>query len=321
MVSLNKIIFHTNYFFSKKKNLFQSKINKVLRVLNYYKIRTIKKNIDSPTSDPVLVTGIYRSGTSIGSRLVQALGVDFGENEHIYSAIGKIKHLNIEGFEENFLFNEIGHFLLMMNGGNGKYFSSVDEYEKFSLEQIKDGEFWYFATEKYGLNEDRISKEIRLGILNHYNISNINQYISDYFDTKFWGFKDVHAGVYLPVYKKKWPRMKVVVLYRQPADFVRSARDLIASITCQTWVDYYKRINEFTKNDENTLWLNYDKLTEKNTDELVKLISFIDPKRIITDQLLDNMKAMIRPKNNKDASGDYKPNDAALSLYKRLSRL
>ena len=209
--------------FNKRKKIIKSVLEKFIFKYTYRLSADVLDEKDRPHTPPFIVTGIYRSGTTLVTSFLEALGVDLGPEEHKFQNVGRLAalDLNPDGFQENFLINDLGRYILQYAGGSGVEFPSFKKLGALSLSAFDNVDFAYYAIKV--LNDDRVDGQIRRQILNHYNISNINQYFYDHFDTNLWGFKDVHSGAYMPIYLKKWHNAKWICVFREPSSFLKSA--------------------------------------------------------------------------------------------------
>ena len=274
---LPKIIYKTSYYFAAQK--------------------VAAKNI--PLTPPFIICGIYRSGTTLTTSILEKMGIDLGPENHKFQGVGKLVNLNPEGFQEIFLMNDLGRYILHYLGGSGIVFPDPEKVSKLDLNSLSDADFSYYS--EIVLDDDRIKQEVRRDILTKYGVSRLNQYFCDYFDTSFWGFKDVHCGVYIPVYLKMWPGSKFICVVRNPASFLKSAQDLSPGIPINTWLDYYQRILGFEKIAE-IYWVIYENLLNKDRDLLQGLINFVKGKQdAIDDRQLEAISHIIRnPKYHAD---------------------
>lgn len=189
---------------------------------------------------PIVVTGIYRSGTTLLARLVQSMGVDFGPAEHSLQGKGHLGHLNPDGFHENFLMNDLGRYILYCSGGSGVEWPEPDKISQLHIQNLDDADFKQYS--RTVLKDTRIDNSVREDVLDNYNLAELKQYFLDFFNTSFWGFKDVHAGVYLDLYREIWPGARIVCSVRHPAAFLKSALKLTKHATTSIWVEYYQRV-------------------------------------------------------------------------------
>jgi len=238
----------------------------------YFRNTDLRPSLNTPLADPIIIAGIYRSGTTLLTSLIESIGVDLGPDDHKLQGIGKLGHLNPNGFQENFLMNDLGRYLLYYAGGSGIEFPDTSKVANLDLSCLNDFDFIYYSA--VTLRDDRISDKIRNHTFKHYSISNLNQYFYDHFDTSCWGFKEVHSGIYMSAYHKIWKNAKWLCIYREPSCFVQSAKNLSKDISLKNWIEYYRRV--ITSEHYLTIhWVSYEDLLNKNEDVLRALISFV----------------------------------------------
>ena len=76
----------------------------------------VPKNFGPDNSvHPIWVTGMFRSGTSLVTKILKELGGDLGPEEDLLQPFGTRKHLNPDGFYENHLFMEWSMYAFFKN--------------------------------------------------------------------------------------------------------------------------------------------------------------------------------------------------------------
>lgn len=277
---------------------------------------------DTPLTPPFIIMGIYRSGTTLTTSLVEALGVDMGAETHKFQAIGNLAYLNPEGFQENFLLNDIGRYILYKCGGSGVRFPDFNKISNLELSSFDNTDFAYYSIKN--LKDERVDSEIRKQVLSQYNISNLNQYICDYFNTSCWGFKDVHCGIYLPIYHKLWTEAKFICVFRHPSSFLNSATQVSKQVSLETWIEYYTRVIKVEENTPIRLyWINYEDLLSKDESTLRGLTAFIhNTTQTKLSYNLDTILSLIKPSLSKYSNNNNQKNDlgTASELYEKLKQ-
>lgn len=276
-----------------------------------------KFSSNQPLAPPVIVTGIYRSGTTLTTSIIEKIGIDFGPQEHKCGGRGEFAYLNQSGFQENFLINDLGRYILHYAGGSGVKLPEANQLQSLDLNHLNDADFAYYS--EAILNDDRVDKKIRREILTTYGISGINQYFYDYFNTACWGFKDVHAGAYLPTYHRMWPGSKIICVVREPTAFLQSALQLSHQASLATWVDYYQRVIEFEK-QVSIHWIIYESLLEKNELVIRQLINFTKASQKVDDILIEDVFKLINPRSKPCTSESKIDDQPAIQLYQTLKQ-
>jgi hypothetical protein len=248
--------------------------------------------------------------------LVEEIGVDLGPEDHKLQGIGRLSHLNPSGFQENFLINDLGRYILHHCGGSGKHFPKLSKIDDLKLDSLSDSDFAFYSSKV--LNDDRIRPDVRGKVLFHYGVSNLNQYFYDYFDTSCWGFKDVHSGIYMSCYIKTWPDSKWICVFRKPSSFVKSAKQLSKRVSLNTWAEYYQRVMLFDQKVP-IYWLSFEDLISKDETLLRSLIGFITGNSCENDSLTRLMD-IINPSAVHYINGN--PNDfgSAGEIYEELKK-
>lgn len=84
---------------------------------------------------PLIITGMFRSGTTITASLLQLLGFHAGPKDHLLGAIGPRKSLNPEGFLENYPFMDLSMYVFYLTNSYGDAPPEKDQLEKLNLPQ------------------------------------------------------------------------------------------------------------------------------------------------------------------------------------------
>jgi hypothetical protein len=285
--------------------------------LGWHRTARLKREVDTPKTPPLIILGLYRSGTTLTASLVERLGVDLGPVEHRLAGIGRLKELNPDGFQENFMMNDLGRYILYHAGGSGARFPAFERLCALNLERLSDSDLAYYA--EVVENDDRIDPLLRAQVLRTYAVSNINQYFCDFFDTTLWGFKDVHAGLYLPVYLRKWQGARLVVVFRHPAAFMKSIAKYWRGVTLDSWIEYYRRVLDATCESE-VYWVCYEQLLEREPRTLSGLYQFVLG-RSPRDKEVAVLEAQIRPDKAHHQGVDAPELQQALELYANLKKM
>lgn len=142
---------------------------------------------------PIVVAGMHRSGTSLVSSILQELGVFMGNNR--------------DENEESFFFLKVNHWILKQYGASWDY----PEPYKFEREDVNE------------LIIPVLEKQIRT-LYSKYSYFGISGLISHSFDSfsGYWGWKDPRNTYTIPLWKKVFPSMRVIGIYRNPIDVCKS---------------------------------------------------------------------------------------------------
>ena len=141
--------------------------------------------------NPLIVTGIHRSGTSLLSKIL--------ENQNIF--FGKYKDVN----NESIFFQNINNLIMSMNN------SSWDNPRAMLVNNSVD-----IILEKVKLILDSKINYKYFGLNSIVKKRNFNQIVYN------WGWKDPRNIFTLPLWLKIFPNAKVIILVRHPYDVVNS---------------------------------------------------------------------------------------------------
>lgn len=266
-------------------NIFEHVIN----LLTYGLTILGKKNetaIVEPNHEiqPIWITGMFRSGTSITTQIMNGLGYDLGPKEHLLQAKGKRGVLNPNGFFENYLMMDWSlHVFKKLNawGDNPPSSNSVEEFIGYKYA------FHDFAYDSLvNIHDDRISNWNKVSVLKKYSPLNLDSYFKTCFRNKF-AIKNPHFLLLTPLLDFQFPNAKFIVVFRNPLDTVESAKKVTANASVNLYFEYYSRVVD----KPNTLFFNYDNLIanpqksivnlaielqcEENYDEVYKLVRTI----------------------------------------------
>lgn len=250
---------------------------------------------------PLLVSGIFRSGTSITTNILSHAGFDPGPQNHLMQAKGKYYERNPDGFLENFFFMELSMYLFKLTNSAGDNPPDEKIVEKINVELLSDDEL-----RKHSLlvtHDDRVSNINKLRSLRKVSVQAIQNYLSNAFGEKPI-IKNPHFSVLEPFFKKIFPDSKRVVVFRNPADWLRSVQVVTTKADYQLYDLYYRHYLE--SKDAEIIFFDYDKL-------------LADPKKSIADLLhalqmnigsIDSLAKLVvikEGKNNKEIYSQLTP--------------
>lgn len=248
-------------------NFFQHLYNKI----TYSKTianASLKKNNQS-NIDPLWITGMFRSGTSITTQILKEMGIDLGPANDLLQAKGERARLNPNGFFENYLFMDWSLMIFDRLNAWGDNPPAIDLVEKFENTSIVHEQFVYDSI--VNIHDDRISNKDKSRILKQYFSGNFAQYITDNFKSKF-AIKNPHFSVLYPALDKIFPNGKYLVVFRNPIDTVKSAKKVSPNSNFELYYKYYESII----NHPNALFFNYDKLIYTPKESINQLASHLD---------------------------------------------
>lgn len=216
---------------------------------------------------PLFLMGMYRSGTSLTSQILEGLGVDFGSDYRLLKSQGVLKELNPDGFYEDFLFAQLARFFFYKMGKDGSNPPSINEVEQFIPNKILLSDFILYSY--FTVKEDRISSYHKAKCLTRLRFKKMNYLL---------GKKNVAIKIPMLVpfhvfLRKIYPKSKFLIIIRNPDSTIKSSKALTNRAAIELFDEYYIHLIElFKSNSCHTIVFSYDKLLESPA-ESVKLLS------------------------------------------------
>jgi len=214
--------------------------------------------------NPICITGMHRSGTSMVSRILNICGMYLGPENKMMPPGGD----NPKGFWENMDIVNVNGRILKMFGGSW----SAPPYIPYGWWTTPDAES--FAESARKITEDLRSHGI-------------------------WGFKDPRACFTLPFWRALYPDIFTIICLRDPLAVVRSLmkrdKNLQEEVGVFLWFLYNKAILENTL-PENSLIFHYNFFTGNpkiGTTLLVKKLGWN-----VDDKFIEEACSSIHPQLN-----------------------
>ncbi len=218
---------------------------------------------------PLLITGLFRSGTTITARLFNEMGYSAGPDEDLLKARGERKTLNPEGFLENYFFMDISTYLFHKSASWGDIPPGIDNIERMELQNNDRHELAKFSIIR--LHDDRISNLQKLKILAGYNVCEPARYLEANFSDRSF-IKNPHFAVLFPYFKKLFPASKVVFVFREPEAAVNSAKKVSPAANYDLYNSYYETaVKEHKAGNKNIIFLSYENLVKDKVGSLKKI--------------------------------------------------
>jgi hypothetical protein len=248
-------------------------------------------SISVEKSQPVILTGMHRSFTSLTSNILTELGIYMGES------ILEPDDFNPEGYFENvdFLYFDRTLCKFCMYHENSFFDWGWSPDEKMNSDKIK--EFEGYAKK---LVHDR--KRLRV-----------------------WGWKDPRTSLLLNFWDSIIPHAKYIFVYRNPAEVYTSVTKLKGIELFQKhpeyiekcWSDHNRNILEFASK-------NRDRCIVISTNNLTKNPNAIKP--LLTDKLGlriydENLEHLVVSDHIRSKGDDVKLSDETLSIYEQLQQM
>lgn len=205
-------------------------------------ITTIEKDLAPTVSNPVCITGMHRSGTSMITRLLNLCGLYLGPEELLLPA----QPDNPEGFWEIEEIHLINNDILERFGG------AWDQPPASLPDRYSD-------IPEMMLYRQRAQKILQI------------------FDKQApWGWKDPRSSLTLNFWREILGDLKVIICLRNPLDAVGSltSRGTPVHFGYQVWQSYYKSLLDQAK-DLPFLITHYDSYFYNGEAELQRLIDFL----------------------------------------------
>lgn len=256
---------------SKKAGFIYHQINWCTYLL--YRLLTIfigkkEKPRQNPVS-PLLVTGLFRSGTTITTQLLSEMGFSLGPKEDLLLGRGWRKDQNPEGFLENYLIMELSMYLFHKTNSWGDAPPTKEIMEEIYLTDRDRHPIAKFSM--VDLLDDRISNFNKLRILSIHNVLYPSNYISEYFDKKPI-IKNPHFAVQMPYFRKVFKDPLFLFVFKKPSSAIRSARTVSKQVDYETYYRYYEEAcMEHRNSNKNIIFFSHENLCESPQDSIRKL--------------------------------------------------
>lgn len=163
--------------------------------------------ISRPGRQPLLVTGMHRSGTSLVMRVLEALGVDLGSAATLFPADAID---NPDGYQEHRPIVEIDDELLRLRGGHAS-------------EPPSPAAGWQGDPAIVPVAQ-RAAVVLRTT-----------------FSTEPWAFKDPRSALLIPFWKLVRPDLRFVVCVRNPLEVAESMLRRGGPYSCEHWLAAWVR--------------------------------------------------------------------------------
>lgn len=213
----------------------------------------------SPREDeaPFFLMGMFRSGTSLTSRILEKSGVSFGKSYRMLKSQGSLKDLNPDGFYEDFLFAQLSRYLFEQVKKDGSNPPSPAETADLVIERIKLSDFILYSF--FTVKEDRISVLNKIRTLTLLRFGKM-KYLTG--GTKM----AVKVPMLVPFHrllKKIYPNSSFLIILRNPDSTIRSSKVLTEKSGIALFNQYYIHLYDlYNEGSGNTIVFSYDRLLE-----------------------------------------------------------
>jgi hypothetical protein len=252
----------------------------------------------------LLVSGAFRSGTSVTALLLSNAGYDLGPQHHLLQSTGKYAQYNPDGFLENYFFMELTRYIFHLTGSAGDRPPSRENVDKVLSAALRDEDFREHAIME--LRESRVSNRNKADVLSKASVQHVNAYISNAFGKKPL-IKNPHFSVLPSFTEKYFPQSKQVVVFRNPDSWHRSALAVTPNANTELYKSYYE--NYLNAGVEHVIFFDYDRLLAEPQRSVQQLFDALH----IADADVNALTKLIRNKDS-EACQRYYP------LYAELQK-
>lgn len=245
-------------------NIAEDLVNKA----TYNYILSGSKVVNNPVSTndmhPLWITGMFRAGTSIVTRIIQHMGIDLGPEDDLLKPKGFRAKLNPDGFFENYLLMDMSLHVFKKLNSWGDAPPDPEDVEQFDLSGTHYKDFVYDSVVL--IHDDRISNKNKGRVLKNYYPGNLPNYFHDRFNHRF-AVKNPHFCLLFPILDKLFQNGEYLVVFRNPDDLIRSAQQITPKANYELYLAYYSRILDHPK----ALFFDYDALIRNPQQSLEAL--------------------------------------------------
>lgn len=229
------------------------------------------KTILKKQAPPLLVSGIFRSGTSITTNILSKAGFDAGPLNHQLQATS----INPDGYFENYFFMDLSRYLFRLTNSYGDNPPAENVIDKIGPEILSDDDFRKFTL--LDIHDDRVSNRNKLNVLKKVSIHHMKEYLSHAFGEKPL-IKNPHFSVLEPFFKKVFPDSKRVVVFRNPEDWKKSAQVVSEKSDFDLYNKYYSYY--LKSNQAGIIYFNYDNLLVNPEGSIQSLLNALGVEQV-----------------------------------------
>lgn len=234
------------------------------------------KTISKTQAPPLLVCGIFRSGTSITTNILSKAGFDPGPQDHLLQATS----INPDGYFENYFFMDLSRYLFHLTNSYGDNPPDETAVEKIEVKNLRDDAFRKFTLLQ--IHDDRVKNVNKMRVLQKASVHYMNAYLSHCFGERPM-IKNPHFSVLEPFFKKVFPDSKRLVVFRNPTDWKHSAQVVSDKSNEALYDHYYKYYLD--SQDAGIIFFNYDQLSNDPKGSIEKLLNALEIKNADAETL------------------------------------
>lgn len=286
-------------------------LNQIYAAYNRYTLNRINRDfnpyteVKSGTKSPVLVSGAFRSGTSLVTRLLCTIGYDCGPETHLLQPTGRYRKFNPDGYFENYFFMELSRYIFHLTGSAGDNPPEEEALNKILQRGLDDASFRKYAVLQ--LRESRVSNFNKERVLKCASVNNCAAYVSQIFGDKPI-LKNPHFGVLLPWIEREFPESEHVVVFRNPIDWARSAKSVTPNAEISLYEKYYRSHLDVSR-VSSRIFINYDELIQSPHNSVKSILKRLD----IAYSDVDKLTSIVQRRNL-----SMTDNATSSEIYKQL---
>lgn len=258
---------------------------------------------------PLFVTGFFRSGTSITTRLLNVLGIDLGPENHLLLAKNERAILNPDGFFENYLFMETSLMAFSKLNSWGDQPPAPDKVAGLNFDNSDREQFAEYTL--CGIHDDRISNKNKIDVLKNFDVLSLNSYLEKKF-TYPYAIKNPHFAVLTSFLLKKWPEARFLVCFREPGSAIESAKSISPLMDEKVYLRYYSELVDLPS--DKVLFFSHAKLMESPENSLQALVTALNLK----GTKINKAAALIDPSLHRHKTKDEPKDKAVKDLYELM---
>ncbi|MEO5645648.1 MAG: sulfotransferase [Bacteroidia bacterium] len=244
------------------------------------------KSISKTQAPPLLVCGIFRSGTSITTNILSKAGFDAGPQEHLLQATA----INPDGYFENYFLMDLSRYLFHLTNSYGDNPPDEASVEKIEVKDLRNDAFRKFTLLE--IHDDRVKNVNKMRVLRKVSVHCIKAYLSNCFG-EYPLIKNPHFSVLEPFFKKVFPDSKRLVVFRNPTDWKHSAQVVSDKSNEALYDRYYKHYLD--SKEEGIIFFNYDQLLKDPLNSIEKLLNALEIKNAAAAILSKLVRKKERP--------------------------
>jgi hypothetical protein len=258
---------------------------------------------------PLFVTGFFRSGTSLTTRLLNVLGMDLGPENHLLLAKNERAKLNPDGFFENYLFMETSLYAFTKLNSWGHLPPASEKVSQLNFDKNDREQFASYTL--CGVHDDRISNKNKMDVLKNFDLLSLNSYLEKKFVHPY-AIKNPHFSVLSPFLIRKWPNAKFLVCFRKPSTAIASAAEITPLLDEKIYLRYYSELVNLPS--DKVLFFSHAKLMESPENSLCALVKALN----LNETKIQEAASLINPSLHRHKTKTEPKDKAVKDLYELM---